>query len=215
MSVPLARYLKDFGAPQPQQLPSELVSDFDFPETNFDFQETAAEPAVDIEDEKSKARDEGYEAATAEMKERHEEQLAQIEAKHRAEIEALTAKYEGGVTERVETFLTDMKASVSDTVDASVARVLSPFVREEVARAAGAKFAADVAEEVGQGRTVKLSVRGSEAFIEMMRKRLDPLVTEVEYEESAEIDMTLEVGDSILVTRLKAFVEAMEEQIDE
>lgn len=215
MSVPLARYLKDFGAPQPQPLPPELVSDFDFPETSFDLPEVALEPAVDVEEEKSKARAEGYEAAAAELAGQHEEQLAQIAAKHRAEIEALTARYEGAVTERVETFLTEMKASVCDIVDASVAGVLSPFVRQEVARAAGARFAADVAEEIGQGRTVKLSVKGPDRFIEMMRKRLDPLVTEVEYEESAEIDMTLEVGDSILVTRLKTFVEAMEEQIDE
>ncbi|TNM66084.1 hypothetical protein [Aliirhizobium smilacinae] len=213
MSVPLARYLKDFGAPQPK--PLEFVSDFDFSENNFDLPEVPLEPAVDIEEEKSKARAEGYEAASLEMTERHEQQLAQIAAEHRAEIEALTVKYEGVVAERVEAFLKEMKVSVADAVDNSVARVLRPFVQEEVARAAGAKFAADVAEEIGQGRTVKLSVRGSETFIEMMRKRLDPLVTEVEYGDSAEIDMTLEVGDSILVTRLKTFVEAMEEQIDE
>jgi len=215
MSMPLARYLKDFGAPQSQPQPSEFVSDFDFPENNFDLPDVAPEPAVDIEEEKSKARAEGHEAAVVEMTERHDEQLAQITARHREEIEALTAKYDGVVAERVEAFLQEMKASVSDAVDTSVARVLQPFVQEEVARAAGGKFAADVAEEIGQGRTVKLSVRGSETFIEMMRKRLDPLVTEVEYEESSEIDMTLEVGDSILVTRLKTFVEAMEEQIDE
>lgn len=214
MSVPLARYLKDFGAPQ-QPSPPEFVSDFDFSENSFDMPELPHEPIVDIEEEKSKARAEGYEAASFEMTERHEEQLAQIAARHREEIEALTAKYEGAVAEQVETFLQAMKASVAEVVDASVASVLSPFVQEEVARAAGVKFAADVAEEIGQGRTVKISVRGSETFIEMMRQRLDPLVTEVEYEESTEIDMTLEVGDSILVTRLKTFVEAMEEQIDE
>ncbi len=213
MSVPLARYLKDFGVPQPQ--PPEFVTDFDFPGNDFALPEVSLEPVVDIEEEKSKARAEGYESASVEMAERHAEQLAQIAAKHREEIEALTAKYEGAVAERVEAFLTEMKVSVVEAVDTSVARVLSPFVHEEVARAAGAKFAADVAEEVGQGRTVKISVRGSETFIEMMRKRLDPLVTEVEYGESTEIDMTLEVGDSILVTRLKTFVEAMEEQIDE
>lgn len=213
MSVPLARYLKDFGAPQPQ--PPEFVSDFDFPEDDIALPEAPLEPVVDIEAEKSRARAEGYEAAVAEMAGRHEEQLAQIAAKHREEMEALTARYDGAVAERVEAFLNEMKTSLAEAVDASVAGVLSPFVQEEVARAAGAKFAADVAEEIGQGRTVKISVQGSETFIEMMRKRLDPLVTEVEYRESTEIDMTLEVGDTILVTRLKTFVEAMEEQIDE
>lgn len=213
MSVPLARYLKDFGAPQPQ--PPEFVSDFDFPDNDFALPEPPLEPVVDVEDEKNKARAEGYEAAVAEMAERHQEQMAQITAKHREEMEALIAKYDGAVTERVEAFLNEMKTSVAEVVDASVAGVLSPFVQQEVARSAGTKFAADVAEEIGQGRTVKISVRGSETFIEMMRKRLDPLVTEVEYVESAEIDMTLEVGDSLLVTRLKTFVEAMEEQIDE
>lgn len=215
MSVPLARYLKDFGAPRPLPQPAEFVSDFDFPENNFDLPEAPLEPAVDIEEEKSKARTEGYEAASLEMNERHEEQLAHLAARHREEMDSLTAKYDEAVAERIEAFLKDMHVSVAGTVDASVTRVLSPFVQAEVARAAGAKFAADVAEEIAQGRTVKLSVRGSETFIEMMRKRLDPLVTEVEYEESAEIDMTLEVGGSILVTRLKTFVEAMEEQIDE
>jgi hypothetical protein len=215
MSLPLARYLKDFGAPLPQSLPPEPVSDFDFSDSNFDLPEEPLEPAVDIEEEKSKARSEGYEAASLEMAERHEKQLAELAAKHREEIEALTARYDGAVAERVEAFLKELKVSVSDTVDNSVTRVLSPFVREQVARAAGAKFAADVAEEIGQGRTVRLSVRGPEAFVEMMRGRLDPLVTEIEYGESAEIDMTLEVGDTILVTRLKTFVEAMEEQTDE
>ncbi len=215
MSVPLARYLKDFGAPQPQLQPAEFVSDFDFPDNDFALPDVALEPVVDIEEEKSKARAEGYEAASLELADRHDEHLAQIAAKHREEIEALTARYEGAVAERVEAFLSEMKASIAGAVDASVAGVLSPFVKDEVARAAGIKFAADVAEEIGQGRTVRLSVRGSEKFIEMMRKRLDPLVTEVEYREATEIDMTLEVGDSILVTRLKTFVEAMEEQIDE
>jgi hypothetical protein len=213
MSVPLARYLKDFGAPQPQ--PQDFVSDFDFPDSPFDMPEASVEPAIDIEAEKSKAYAEGHEAAVHDMAARHEEQLAELAARHRQEIDALAVKYEGAVAERVEQFLKQMHVSLAGSVEMSVLRVLTPFVGDQVARAAGAKFAEDVAEEVKQGRTVKLAVTGPEAFVDMMRKRLDPLVTEIDYREAAEIDMTLEIGDTVLVTRLKTCVEAMEEQIDD
>ncbi|AYC99665.1 hypothetical protein [Neorhizobium sp. NCHU2750] len=215
MSVPLARYLKDFGAPQPQPQAQEFVSDFDFADSPFDMPEISSEPEIDIEAEKSKAYAEGHEAATREIAARHEEQLAELATLHRQEMDAQAAKYEEAVAQRVEEFLKQMHVSLAGCVETAVANVLTPFVQDQVARVAAAKFAEDVAEEVGQGRTVKLAITGPETFIDTMRKRLDPLVSEVDYTDAPEIDMKLEVGDTVLVTRLKACVEAMEEQIDE
>jgi hypothetical protein len=215
MSAPLASYLKDFGAPQSRSQPQDFVSDFDFPDSPFDMPEEPAEPVIDIEAEKSKSYDEGREAGEREMSALSKNQMAELAAKHRQELDELAAKYEEAVAQRVGEFLTQMHMSVAGTVDTAVARVLTPFVGDQVAHAAGAKFAEEVAEEVAQGRTVKLTVSGPERFLDMMRKRLDPLVTEIDYSEAADIDMALLVGDSVLVTRLKTCVEAMEEQIDE
>lgn len=215
MSLPLARYLKDFGAPQPQPQPQEFVSDFDFPDSMLDMPEIPIEPAVDIEAEKNKSYAEGHEAAVAEMTARHEEQIATISARHRDEMDALAVKYEEALAERVGEFLTQLQTSVTAAVDLSVARVLTPFVEDQVARTAAAKFAEEVAEEVRQGRTLTVTVAGPAKFLDKMRDRLDPLVTDVEYAEMPKIDMTLKVGDTVLVTRLKACVEMMEEQIDE
>lgn len=215
MSVPLARYLKDFGAPQPQPQPQDFVSDFDFPDSPFDIPEEPSEPAIDIEAEKSKAYAEGHEAAEREISARHEEQLAELSARHRREMDELAAKYDEAIAQRVEEFLVEMRTSVSGAVEMAALRVLTSFVEEQVARTAGARFAEEVAEEIGQGRTVKVTVSGNDKFLDVMRKRLDPVVSEVDYREADEIDMALEIGDSVLVTRLKTCVEAMEEQIDE
>lgn len=213
MSVLLSR-LKDFSAavpPPPGDFPSDVADDFSQP----DLLTAPVEEQVDIEAVKNEAYAEGHEAAERQLAEKHRQTLDAMDAAHREELAAIKEKYEGEVAEHIGQAFQQMTAAVAGAVEAAVVRVLSPLVQEKIAMQTAAAFASKVAEEITQGETGRLQVAGPDRLLETVRNRLAAVDASVDFRETSEIELSFQMGDSVLVTRLAGVVEAMEGLMDE
>lgn len=214
MSVLLSRYLKDFSAavtPPPSDFPSDIADDF----AQHDLLTAPVEEPVDVEAIKNEAYAEGHDAAERELVEKHRQALDAMEAAHREELAALREKYEGEVAQHIGQAFQQMTASVAGAVEAAVVRVLSPLVEEKIAMQTAAAFASKVAEEITEGEAGRLQVAGPDRLLETVRTRLAEIDASVDFRETSEIELSFQMGDSVLVTRLAGVVEAMEGLMDE
>ncbi len=213
MSVLLSR-LKDFSPAAPPP-PTDFLSagQDDFPQS--DLLVAPAEEPVDIEAERREAFAEGHDAAERELGEKHRQAIEAMDASRREELDSLARKYEVELAGLVGRTFEQMTAAVAEAVETAVARVLAPLVEERVAILTAASFASKVAEEVGQGTVARLMVSGPERLLETVRERLLALDAAVDFRETPEVDLSFQMGDSALVTRLGAVVEAMEGRMDE
>lgn len=214
MSVLLSRYLKDFSAavtPPPGDFSSDIADDFAQP----DLLAAPVEEPVDVEAIKNEAYAEGHETAERELAEKHRQALDAMEAAHREELTALREKYEDEVAQHIGQAFQQMTASVAGAVEAAVVRVLSPLVEEKIAMQTAAAFASKVAEEITEGEAGRLQVAGPDRLLETVRIRLAGIDASVDFRETSEIELSFQMGDSVLVTRLAGVVEAMEGLMDE
>ncbi|MGX5667909.1 hypothetical protein G6N76_13035 [Rhizobium daejeonense] len=214
MSVLLSRYLKDFSAvvtPPPGDFSSEIANDFAQP----DLLAAPVEEPVDVEAIRDEAYAEGHETAERELAEKHRQALEAMEEAHREELAAIRQKYEDEIAEHIGQAFQQMTTAVSGAVEAAVVRVLSPLIEEKIALQTAAAFASKVAEEIKEGTAVRLQVAGPDRLLETVKTRLAAIDASVDFRETSEIELSFQMGDSVLVTRLAGVVEAMEGLMNE
>ncbi len=214
MSVLLSRYLKDFSAvvtPPPGDFSSEIANDFAQP----DLLAAPVEEPVDVETIRDEAYAEGHETAERELAEKHRQALEAMEEAHREELAAIRQKYEDEIAEHISQAFQQMTTAVSGAVEAAVVRVLSPLIEEKIALQTAAAFASKVAEEIKEGTAVRLQVAGPDRLLETVKTRLAAIDASVDFRETSEIELSFQMGDSVLVTRLAGVVEAMEGLMNE
>jgi hypothetical protein len=203
MSASIARYLKDFGTPTPPPvIPDEL--DMFAP----DLAETLALPAeepVDIEAERADAHAKGRQEAADEWEQRWAEDRAALVQAHETEMAALKARLEGELAEmmsaRIEAFATATAQEIAD----QTARVLAPLVEEAVAAKATTDLAELIKAAVLEGGVNAVTVRGPLPMFEALRARLGDGAAVIRHVETDDIDLTIEIGDASLVTRMSAW----------
>jgi hypothetical protein len=203
MSASIARYLKDFGTPTPPPvIPDEL--DMFAP----DLTETLALPAeepVDIEVERADAHAKGRQEAADEWEQRWAEDRAALVQAHETEMAALKARLEGELAEmmsaRIEAFATATAQEIAD----QTARVLAPLVEEAVAAKATTDLAELIKAAVLEGGVNAVTVRGPLPMFEALRARLGDGAAVIRHVETDDIDLTIEIGDASLVTRMSAW----------
>ena len=206
MSAMIARYLKDFSAPK---LPAvtEAMDDamFDFPS----FAEV--EPTVDAEAVREAAHAEGREEALREAQAAHAEDLAQEQARHAAELQALKAHFEGEMVALMAARLAEMAQNVAQEVAAATAKAIAPLMGEAVARRAIVDLAAMLRATIEEGGVARAKVKGpEEACLQLAAALGEDKAKLVEFETGEDMDLTVEAGSSVLVTRLSAFASELE-----
>ena len=67
----------------------------------------------------------------------------------------------------------------------------------------------DVQELVGAGEGAKITVKGPLAQFEALKRRLNDETLVFRHQETADIDLSVEFGDSILVTRMAAWADTV------
>lgn len=210
MSAMIARYLKDFGAPAFPVAETRLEDDdpFGFPAL------PEPEPEADPETVRRVAYAEGHEAATAELTERHAEEMAALAEGHAQEIAALAERYETDLASLIADRLAAVTEEVSGAVTDAAAQVLLPFLGELVARKAVADLAALLKGVIEEGEAGRIRLRGPESAFRRLSGLMGEKAALLDFEESAELDLTAEIGTAVLVTRLSAFAAGLEKVME-
>ncbi|SFB10083.1 hypothetical protein SAMN03159496_01862 [Rhizobium sp. NFR07] len=203
MSASIARYLKDFGAPPPPPVMDDELDMF-APDLS-DVLALPAEEPVDIEAERADALARGKQEAADEWEQRWAADRAALVEAHETEMAALKERLEGElaatIAARVEAFATATAQEVAE----QTARVLAPLVEDAVAAKATADLADLIKAAIIEGEVNAVTVRGPTPMFEALRTRLGDNATVIRHVESDDVDLTVELGDASLVTRMSAW----------
>jgi hypothetical protein len=199
----IARYLKDFDAPEPEAPAASVVGDtvFSQPESG----------TVDVEAERAAAYEAGRRAALAEAEARLEEELRlQDERRHHA-LAALTERYEGEIKAAIPSRFEALAAKLGEEISAQVAEILAPLVEKAVVERMVGRFAKVVAEAVSEGAAVTVS--GPHSLFDKLAA--DPALAGVDLKHIAtdEIDLSIETGSTLIATRLEAWTAELREAL--
>ena len=207
MSASLSRYLKDFSAPA---APPPQFAD-------FAVEEGPAEPAVpevpvvhiDLEAERREAYRQGQEAVRAELVAEHEAALAAATAKHGEEIAALRQQYEVEAAGRIADSLHQIARLLAGAISAEAAAVLAPVCEEAVREKAIAELAVLIEAAVTEGEAGQIIVTGPRHMFEDLSARLPTADGLLRHVEAVDTDLTVSIGESVLVTRMSAWADGL------
>ena len=214
MSAQLARYLKDFGAPPRAKAPafqSSPAFGLDEPDAGMGepFAMPAALPPVDIEAERAEAHAAGRAEAEAELVARHEAEIASLKEAQRAEAEALRARYEQDYAAALAERFSALSFEVGELVAAQVAHVLAPVMNEVLTKGAVADLARMVAEGLPEGEGLTITVKGPANLFEQLKSHFGEAAPVFRHVEMQDVDLTVEFGDTVLVTRMAAWADTV------
>lgn len=203
MSASIARYLKDFGTPPPPPVIDDELDMFAHDVT--DVLALPAEEPVDLEAERAEAHAKGRQEAADEWEQRWSADRAALVEAHETEMAALRERLEGElaatIADRIEAFAT----ATAQEVGEQTARVLAPLVEEAVVNKATADLAELVKAAILEGEVNAVTVRGPTPMFEALRTRLGDTAAVIRHVETDDIDLTVELGDASLVTRMSAW----------
>lgn len=211
MSPSLSRYLKDFSAEQAP--PPPVIPPISFAEEPI-FADIPAEPPVDVEAERREAYAEGQEAATLELGEKHRAELEAIEATHREELEALEAKYKVEMAEQIAEKLKAIAAALGDAVSVETAKALSPIMTEELIERAVADLATLVTVAILDGEAGPITVSGPRDLFDNLSEHLGEHAELLRHVEAEDVDLTVTIGESVLVTRMSAWADSLRKVLE-
>lgn len=208
MSASLSRYLKDFSAPKIELTrmppPPKYFADIDVDLTDADRAVKPAMPEIDVEAERRRAFAEGRAEAGAELAFEHQREIAELKARHAEELEALTRRLEEEVARKLAEGFGAMTERLALAIGDQAARVLAPVLDEALRREAIENLAAMLRQGLAEGEGLAITVRGPLALFEALQAQL-PETTVFRHVESGDVDLTVEMGETILVTRLAAW----------
>lgn len=207
MSLTLSRYLKDFSA---EQAPVSAISDMVFAEPAA-FSDSAVEPPVDIEAERRAAYAEGHEAATQELSEKHQAELEAATESFRVEMDTLRIRYEEQAAERIAADMTRIATMLGQAISAEAAAVLAPIMTETLTTKAVADLADLVRAAILDGGASPISVSGPFRLFEALQANLGEEAALLRHIEAEDVDLTVTIGESVLVTRMSAWAASLRE----
>lgn len=212
MSVQLARYLKDFGAPPRARTPAFQSSAVAQEENNAvaaAFMMPSPEPAVDIEAERTEAFAEGRAQAETELQAQHDAAIAALKEAHQAELDALKARYEQDYAAALAERFSGLTAAVADTVAAQTAQVLAPIMNLVLTKSAIADLARMIAEGLQGGEGITVTVKGPVDLFEQLKSHFEDPAPVFRHVEMQDVDLTVEFGETVLVTRMAAWADTV------
>lgn len=214
MSSPLARYLRDFAAEAAP--PAELAQviptlAFDLPEPVF--AEPEPEP-INPEDIRREAHEGGRREATETLEAKHAEEIEALKAAHATELEAERQRIEADHAASLAAILADIPQRISEQLSEASVRLFAPLLRSQAERQAMDEMAKRLvpvlASEVGE----QIRVIGPVRLCDMLRDRLDGAARDVQFEPSDDADLRVEIGDTLMVSRLAEFAADLEKVLE-
>jgi hypothetical protein len=211
MSPSLSRYLKDFSV---QEVPAPAaIQPVSFVEEPV-FEDIPQVPPVDVEAERREAYAEGHEAATQELDEKHRAELEAIEAAHREELDALETRYKVEMAEKIAENLKAIAAALGESVGVETAKALSPVMTEELTDRAVDDLAVLVNAAILDGSAGPIVVSGPIDLFEKLSEHLGEHAEMLRHVEAEDVDLTVTIGESVLVTRMSAWADSLRKVLE-
>lgn len=211
MSALLSRYLKDFGEPAvvaPVAEADDLANDFG------GFADIASEPVVDLEAERRSAHAEGYAEATAALTEKYELEAQTVALVHQREVEELRDRYEVETAALIASRLDAMAHEVAELVSATVARALAPVMTDVLSQKAAVDVAGILRDAVLEGDVGTVTVKGPTRLFDVLKSTLGEKAGLLRHHETGDVDLTVEFGDAVLVTRMSAWATSLKKVLE-
>lgn len=201
-TIPAAKVIKEFGAPRPD---AEEVETWR-PKTKAETSAAGGMPSL-LEEARARGVAEGQAAAQAEADVRFEEQKRFYEQQFELERCTWAAREADRLAARLDDGLEKLKTDIAGRT----ASLLQPFLIEQVQRQAVDELCAALGEVLGADQGLKLEVSGPEDLLQLLREKLSGRPITVEYSPAEGADVRVSVGQTILQTRLAAWVAKLEE----
>ena len=216
MTASISRYLTDFSAPKVNLslMPPKYFSDPDDGETSpglfaMHNQPLAAEPLIDIEAERAEAFDEGRQAAEAELSVIHADATADLMARHLAELDAMRSRCENEIAAMIAERFTELGTQVATMLSDQAARVLAPVMDETLTNKSVGDLAQMIKQFLGSDESCKIVVHGPASLFAALKAHFSDETLVFRHVESADTDLTVEIGNAILVTRMAAWADTV------
>ncbi|MCZ7932112.1 hypothetical protein O9X90_07290 [Agrobacterium leguminum] len=213
MSASIARFLKDFGEAQPQpaaQAFGDPLADTDFLSGFADgasgFDEFAP---VDVESEKQAAYDRGREDATREITEKMQAEREELIAAHAAELEALRSGHLEEIAASLSHGLREGIDAIAANLSEQTANILAPLLTEKLSLKAVSALADVVRSAMPDGEGVTLVVKGPKDLFERLKTQPGFEEETMKFTETTDIDLSVELGESVFVTRMSAWASSL------
>lgn len=205
-ALALADVLKDFGRQQRPAKPDPAVEALRQP---------SSEAAEHAQQHEVGMVDQAIEEALLEQKTR-------LDAEHAAEMEALKethsqeiARIHADIGERSgEVFAAGFEAMEKRLVELTssvAARILGIALTEDVQVKALDALAKSVADAVRDGEATRIRISGPLSLFEALRPKLGQYADQVEFTESAGLDVTAAIDDALFETRLSEWSASLSE----
>jgi restriction endonuclease Mrr len=165
---------------------------------------------VDLEAERREAYDEGHQAATEAMMAQHAEALEAMKEQHAKDIEQQRLQFEDGLADYLSKALPDLALRVSTELSEATVRVLSPLVKEQVMRGAVHELVEELKPTLAKEILEQVTVFGPAYLCDLLKSQLEERGDGVSFVHTEDTDIRVEIGDSLLVTRLSAFAADLE-----
>lgn len=213
MSTPsISRYLKDFSPPKAE---IAIVAPKYFPDLDSRFAardgygDRPPVPEIDIDAERREAFAAGRREATAELDFEHGREIAEINARHAAELEALRIRCDNEVAAMIYDRFCDMGSQLVEMLGEQTARVLEPLLSDVLLDRAIAEMARTVSQVINEGEACRITVKGPLRLFEALKTHFGDDAQSFRHIETSEIDLSVEFGDAVLVTRMAAWSDAV------
>ncbi len=211
MSALLSRYLKDFGEPA---VAAPVVEADDFANDFGGFADVAPEPAVDLETERQSAHAEGFADATAALTEKYEAESQTVALVHQREIEELRDRYEVEAAAMIASRLDTMASEIAELVSATVAKALAPVMTDVLSQKAAVDLAGVLRDAVLDGDVGSVVVKGPARLFDVLKGSLGEKAGLLRHHETSDIDLSVEFGDAVLVTRISAWATSLKKVLE-
>ena len=213
MSAHLARYLKDFGTParmpQPPVFQPPSFAQDESALAGDAFSPPPALPVVDLEAERAFAFAEGKAEAEAALAARYEAEMAALKDAHKAELDTLKTRYERQYANALADRFARWTDEVSERVSAQAAQVLAPLMSQVLTKGAVADLARMIGEGLKDGDGVTITVKGPLNLFEELKSHFGDPLPVFRHVEVQDVDLTVEFGDAVLVTRMSAWADTV------
>ena len=203
-ALALADALKDFGS-QPRPAPPP---DAPAERPHLEIMEMRPQPEPD-------AVQAAVDAATAELS-------ARLEAEHAQAIETLTethrqqiAAIQAEMGEQVGTLLAnrfgEFEQHLVELVSNSAARILGIALTEDIQAKAIETLGAAITDAVRDREAVRIRIQGPLSLYEALQPRLGDLAARVDFTETAGLDLSAAIDDTLVETRLSEWSASLSE----
>ncbi|PDT85884.1 hypothetical protein [Sinorhizobium sp. BJ1] len=212
MSASLSRYLKDFSAPKIEltRMTPKYFPDLeaDFPAADRSPQRPTM-PEIDVEAERREAFVQGRTEAAAELTLEHQRELAELKARHAEELDAVKHRLAEETASKLAAGFAEITERLALALGDQTARVLAPVMEEALIKRAVEDLATMIRQGIGAGEGLTITVKGSPVLFEALKQYMDDDMLAFRHVATDDIDLTVEMGEAVLVTRMAAWSETV------